>query len=147
MLNEDYRDMLQILFENEVRFLLIGAYAMAVHGYPRATADFDIWIEATPENSRKLYASLGKYGTPRIDISETSFAEEGIIFQIGVAPRRIDILTSIDGVRFQEAYANKTIVEIEGLCIPCLSKDDLIKNKRATHREKDKLDADYLARL
>jgi hypothetical protein len=146
MLNEDYRDMLRILLENEVRFLVVGAYALGVYGHPRATADFDLWVDAAPDNSKKLYASIGKYGGSRTAITEQTFTEEGIIFQIGVAPRRIDIMTSIDGVRFQEAYANKTIVEIEGLQIPCISKNDLIKNKRSTNREKDKLDAEQLSR-
>lgn len=146
MLNEDYRDMLRILSENDARFLLVGAYAMSVYGFPRATGDFDIWVEATPENSKKIYASIGEFGGSRIEISELTFSEEGIIFQIGVVPRRIDIITSIDGVRFQDAYENRTIVEIDGLHIPCISKDDLIQNKRSTQREKDKLDAAYLSR-
>jgi hypothetical protein len=146
MLNEDYRDMLQILLGNEVHFLVVGAYAMGAYGYPRATGDFDIWVDTSSENSKKVYSSLAKFGAPLTNISEETFTEEGIIFQIGVAPRRIDIITYIDGVRFKDAYESKEVIEVEGLHIPFISKDDLIKNKRSTGREKDKLDADYLSR-
>ena len=144
MLNKDYEEMLQILLEDEVKFLVVGAYAMGAHGYPRATGDLDLWVEATNENSRKLYSCLDKFGAPLSQLTEEIFCEKGIIFQIGVSPRRIDIITYIDGVDFAKAYDTKEIIEIEGLNIPFLSKEDLIKNKRATGRKKDKLDADYL---
>ena len=146
MLNEDYKEMLQILLDNEVKFLIVGAYAMGAYGYPRATGDFDIWVEASPENSKKIYKSLSEFGVPMSDITEDTFTEKGIIFQIGVAPRRIDIITHIDGVIFQEAYKSRVNIEIENLSIPFISKENLIKNKQSTGREKDKLDADYLKR-
>ena len=146
MLNEDYRDMLQILLGDEVHFLVVGAYAMGAYGYPRATGDFDIWVDTSPENSKKVYSSLAKFGAPLTNISEETFTEEGIVFQIGIAPRRIDILTHIDGVRFKDAYESKEVIEVEGLPIPFISRNDLIKNKRSTGREKDRLDADYLSR-
>lgn len=144
MLNEDYKEILQILLNNKVRFLVVGAYAMAVHGYPRATGDFDIWVEAASDNSQKVYKSLLEFGAPLSDIEEEVFAEKGIIFQIGVAPRRIDIITCIDGIEFEEAYQNKKEIKIESLKVPFLSKPSLIKNKKATGREKDKLDIEYL---
>ncbi len=120
MLNDDYREMLHLLLGNEVRFLVVGAYALGAYGYPRVTGDFDIWVEASADNSRKIYASLS-------DISEMTFAEEGIMFQIGIAPRRIDIITSIDGVDFAQAYDHKELIEVEALKIPFISKHDLIK--------------------
>ena len=144
MLNDDYREMLQNLLKNEVKFLIIGAYAMGVYGYPRATGDFDIWVEASLDNSKKLYKSLAEFGAPLTDITENSFTEKGIIFQIGLAPRRIDILTDIDGVDFTAAYQDKETIEIEEISLPFLSKENLIKNKQATGREKDKLDIKYL---
>ena len=144
MLNEDYKEMLQILLNNEVKFLIVGAYAMGAHGYPRATGDFDIWVEASTKNSKKIYKSLSEFGAPLSDITEKTFAEEGIFFQIGVAPRRIDIITHIDGVIFKEAYQTKETIEIEGLRTPFISKENLIKNKQSTGRKKDKLDADNL---
>ena len=144
MLNKDYKEMLQILLNNKVRFLVVGAYAMGVHGYPRATGDIDIWVEASSENSEKIYQSLSEFGAPLSEVTKTTFCEEGIVFQIGVAPRRIDIITKIDGVDFNKAYSDKQKMEIEGIKIPFLSKEDLIKNKESTGREKDQLDAKYL---
>ena len=144
MLNEDYKEMLQILLNNEVKFLVVGAYAMGAHGYPRATGDFDIWVEASEVNSRKIYKSLSEFGSPLFDITEKTFTEKGIFFQIGVAPRRIDITTHIDGVVFEEAYRTKELIDIENLQIPFISKENLIKNKQSTGRKKDRLDVDYL---
>lgn len=138
--------MLRVLLGNEVRFLVVGAYALGAYGYPRATGDFDIWVEASPANSKKIYASLAEFGVPLADISAQTFTEKGIIFQIGVAPRRIDIMTSIDGVEFPEAYEAKEIIAVDGLKIPFLSKKDLIKNKLSTGRERDKLDAEHLSK-
>ena len=144
MLNEDYKEMLQILLDNEVKFLIVGAYAMGAYGYPRATGDFDIWVEASTENSKKIYNSLVTFGAPLSDITENSFTKKGIVFQIGVAPRRIDIITHIDGVIFKDAYKAKKLIEIENLQIPFISKENLIKNKESTSREKDRLDVNYL---
>ena len=96
MLNEDYKEILQILLGNKVKFLVVGAYAMSAYGYPRATGDFDIWVETSKENSKKVYESLVKFGAPVSNITEDTFTEKGIVFQIGVAPRRIDIITHID---------------------------------------------------
>ena len=144
MLNSDYKDMLQVLLDNGVKFLLVGAYAMGVHGYPRATGDIDIWIEPSAENSERVYRSMASFGAPLHEIDEATFATPGIVFQIGVAPRRIDIITAISGVEFDDAYQQRQIVEIEDLSIPILSLGDLIRNKRATGRDKDRLDADQL---
>ncbi|MCP4258557.1 MAG: hypothetical protein GY774_13820 [Planctomycetes bacterium] len=144
MLNKDYKEMLQILLDNKVRFLVVGAYAMGAYGYPRATGDFDIWVESSSENSEKIYRSLSQFGAPLSDITKSTFCEEGIIFQIGVAPRRIDIITKIDGVDFKKANSDKQEIEVEDIKIPFISKEDLIKNKESTGREKDQLDAKYL---
>ncbi len=144
MLNEDYKEILQILLSNKAKFLIVGAYAMGAYGYPRATGDFDIWVEASAENSKKLYKSLSEFGAPLSNVTEKTFAGKRIIFQIGVAPRRIDIITHIDGVAFKEAYKTKEFIEIENLRVPFLSKENLIKNKESTGREKDRLDVDYL---
>jgi predicted nucleotidyltransferase len=144
MLNDDYKDMLQALLDNGVKFLLVGAYAMGAHGYPRATGDIDIWVESSAENSTRVYRTMAAFGAPLHEIDESTFATQDVVFQIGVAPRRIDIITTISGVGFDDAYLQRQIVEIEGLSIPILSLGDLIKNKRATGRDKDRLDADQL---
>jgi len=144
MLNDDYKEMLQILSANKVKFLVVGAYAMSAYGYPRATGDFDIWVEVSEENSKNIYKSLVEFGAPLSNIIENTFTEKEIVFQIGVAPRRIDIITNIDGVDFKTAYDTKEEIEIENIKIPFISKENLIKNKESTAREKDKLDAKYL---
>ena len=144
MLNEDYRDMLQILLENKVKFLVVGAYSMAVYGYPRATGDIDIWVEASKDNSEKVYHSLVEFGALVSDLTPDTFSEEDVIFQIGVAPRRIDVITSINGVDFVDAFPNRKEVLIDSLNIPFISKEDLIKNKESTGREKDLLDVKIL---
>ena len=144
MLNEDYKDILLILLKNKVRFLIVGAYAMGAYGYPRATGDFDIWVENSFENSKKVYQSLKEFGAPLLKINKETFSNESIIFQIGVAPKRVDIITTIDGVNFKKAYSSKKIIKIENIFSPFISLKDLIKNKQSTGREKDKLDVKYL---
>jgi hypothetical protein len=144
MLNIDYKEMLQLLLEEQVDFILVGAYALGAHGYPRATGDIDIWVRADENNSKKVHKALTRFGAPVERINITDFAHEGVIFQIGVAPRRIDIITQISGVTFGEANEDKIIVEVEQLKLPVLSFKKLIKNKMSTGREKDKLDAKYL---
>jgi hypothetical protein len=146
MLNIDYKEMLQLLIEEGVDFILVGAYALGVHGYPRATGDIDIWVKTNRKNSKKLYAVLTRFGAPIDQIKMSDFATEGIIYQIGVIPRRIDITTQIDGVTYEEADKDRMIVEVEGLKLPVLSLEKLIKNKMATGREKDKLDVRLLMR-
>lgn len=144
MLNSDYRDMLQVLLDHEVKFLLVGAYAMGAHGYPRATGDIDFWVEPSADNSRRVYQALAAFGAPLHEIDEATFTKAGVAFQIGVAPRRIDIITAISGVEFDQAYEQRQTVDLEGLRVTILSRDDLIKNRRATGRDKDRLDADRL---
>ncbi|MEN6488672.1 MAG: hypothetical protein ABFD66_07285 [Smithella sp.] len=128
MLNKDYKEMLQFLLEEQVDFILVGAYALGAHGYPRATGDIDIWIRADENNSAKVYKALQRFGAPMEQIKTSDFAREGIIYQIGVAPRRIDIITQITGVTYDETDADKIIVEVEGIKLPVISLDKLIKN-------------------
>lgn len=140
MLNEDYKEMLQLLLEEQVDFMIVGAYALGTHGYPRATGDIDIWVKPNNINSKKLYKALARFGAPVGQIQTDEFSTEGVIFQIGVIPRRIDIITKIDGVTYEEADEDKIIVEIEGLAVPVISLEKFIRNKMATGREKDELD-------
>jgi len=144
MLNKDYKEMLQCLLEENVRFLLVGAYAVAVHGFPRATKDIDFFVWATPENAANLMRALAKFGAPLHDISEADLSSEGVVFQIGNSPRRIDIITNISGVKFEQAYANKTTISIEGIEVPVISLEDLIINKRASARTQDLADVEKL---
>lgn len=144
MLNKDYREMLQCLSDEGVKFLVVGAYALAVHGYPRATKDIDFFVWANPENARSLLRALDRYGAALRDLSATDFASEGTVFQIGVGPRRIDIVTRIDGVKFEDAYARRVTVQREGMEFPVISRDDLITNKRASGRAQDLADVERL---
>ena len=143
-MNEDYKEMLQSLLDQKVEFIVVGAYALAAHGFPRATGDMDIWIKPNEKNSKKVYKALARFGAPINEIREDEFSQPGLIFQIGVVPRRIDIITKIDAVEFGEADSDKIFVDIDDLKIPVLSIDKLIKNKMATGREKDLLDAKLL---
>ena len=144
MLNKDYKEMLLGLLKNEVRFLVVGAYAMAAYGYPRATGDFDIWVDNSEDNSDKLYKALSDFGAPLDNITPKTFCKKGMVFQIGLAPRRIDILTDIDGINFKQAYKSKQDIELDGLVLPFISKSNLIKNKRSTGRDIDIHDAQVL---
>jgi len=146
MLNQDYKEMLSLLIEEKVEFILVGAYALAAHGFPRATGDIDIFIRPNRKNAVNIYECLAKFGAPLEGVSVEDFSSPGVIFQIGLAPRRIDILTTIDAVSFQEAIEDALVVQIEGLKIPVLSKSKLIKNKESTGRIKDKIDAENLRR-
>jgi len=144
MLNDDYKEMLSILLDEKVKFLVIGAFALGTYGYPRATGDIDIWVEASEDNSKKVFKSLVRFGAPTDHIEAKDFEKKGIIFQIGIAPRRIDITTVIDGVNFEDSYPKRKTVNIAGIDIPVISREDLILNKESTGREKDILDVKML---
>ena len=144
MLNSDYKDILSILSKKKVKFLLVGAYAMAVHGYPRSTMDIDLWVKPDPENAGLVIQALDAFGAPAGDLSFENLQKEDLIFQINIAPRRIDILTSIDKLKFDEAFARSQLIEIEGIPINVLSIPDLITNKRTTGRLKDLADVETL---
>jgi predicted nucleotidyltransferase len=145
MLNEDYKEMLQYLSDEGVKFLLVGAYALAAHGFPRATRDIDFFVWADLENGANLLRALGRFGAATESVSAADFAVEGTVFQIGVDPRRIDILTRIDGVTFEEAYARRSTIRLEGIDVPVISREDLIANKRASGRTQDLADVERLA--
>ncbi len=147
MLNEDYRDMLQALGEEKVRFLLVGAYALAAYGFPRSTMDIDIWVEPTPGNAEAVMRAVKRFGAPLRQLSKEDLLKDDTVFQIGVAPRRIDILTGVSGLDFDEALAGSTEVEFEELRFRIPSLDDLIANKRASGRTKDLADAEALESL
>jgi hypothetical protein len=131
MLNEDYRDILHVLSEEKVRFILVGAYALAVHGYPRATMDIGIWVMPSPENADAVLRALSRFGAPLHNLTREDLLKDGTIFQIGVAPRRIDIITTASGLQFEPTYRNSNSVNIEGIEFRIPSIEDLILNKRS----------------
>src|SRR5688500_18661730 len=137
LLNPDFRDILLIFSEEQVEFMVVGAYALAAHGYPRATGDIDLWINCSEDNANKVWKSLLKFGVPLFDLTKDDLMTEGIVFQVGIAPRRIDILTTIDGVKFKDADGSRIVVEIEGIKIPVIGKQHLLDNNRDSGRHKD----------
>ncbi len=147
MLNKDYKDILQFFVDEKVKFLLVGAYAMAAHGYPRATMDMDIWVMPSPENADAVLRVLARFGAPLHDLTAADLQKADTIFQIGVAPRRIDIITGATGLRFDETHARSVQTDIEGMAIRIPSLDDLIRNKKATGRTKDLADVEALENL
>ena len=147
MLNEDYKEMLQELSAEKVRFLLVGAYALAAHGYPRATIDLDIWVMPSADNAEAVLRALRRFGAPVSNLTKQDLQEAGTVFQIGVAPRRIDIMTTASGLEFDDAFKNSLTVDIEGIPVHVPSINDLIRNKRAVGRTKDLADAEALEAL
>lgn len=147
MLNEDYREMLQFLADENVKFILVGAYALAAHGYPRSTMDIDIWVMPSPANSAAVICALRRFGAPLDNLTVADLQKDDTIFQIGVAPRRIDIMTSASGLEFDKTFAHSIEVVIEGIQVHIPSVDDLIRNKRATGRTKDLADIEALELL
>ncbi len=147
MLNEDYRDMLHALSDEQVKFLVVGAYALAAHGYPRATMGIDTWVMPSSENAEAVLRALHRFGSPLHNLTPEDLQKDGTVFQIGVAPRRIDIITTATGLQFEETYARSLSVSIEGIEVHIPSIDDLIRNKRATGRTRDLGDAEALESL
>lgn len=147
MLNPDYRDILSIFAEEQVEYLLVGAYALAAHGHPRATGDIDLWIRPDRKNAKRVMRALSRFGAPLAEIEVQNFSEPGIVFQIGVVPRRIDLLTMIDGVvNFADAWHERKEIKLEGITVPVLSRAHLKQNKRAAGRPQDKADLAWLER-
>jgi hypothetical protein len=144
--NRDFRDRFAAFDAAGVRYLLVGGYALAVYAEPRATKDLDIWIEPTRANAKRVYEALQELGAPldRIDVS--TFASPGLIFQIGVAPNRIDVLTEIDGVSFKSAWPARVEAEYGGEPVHVIGRRHLIKNKLASGRPQDLVDAQNLRR-
>jgi hypothetical protein len=146
LLNPDYRDMLSAFSDEKVEYLLVGAYALAAHGYVRATGDIDLWIRPDKKNAQRVMRALRQFGAPLSQVSEDDFVEPGIVLQLGVEPRRIDILTAIDGVDFEEAWQAREEIQVEGVSVYVIDKVHLAKNKEATGRAQDKFDLDWLRR-
>jgi hypothetical protein len=146
-MNRDFVEMLYALCDAEADFLVVGAHALAAHELPRATQDLDLWVRATPENAVRVWRALAVFGAPLQNVTVDDFATPGITLQLGLPPYRIDILTDITGVRFEEAWPNRLEVEGYGRKYAVLGKKELIRNKRAAARPKDLLDVENLERL
>jgi hypothetical protein len=136
-MNPDFVDLLRAFVAADVRFLIVGAYALALHGRPRATGDLDVWIDATPENAARVMRALSAFGAPLADISTDDFSHEGVTYQIGVPPGRIDILTELTGLSFAEAWPDRLLRPFGDIDVDFIGRAAFIRNKRATGRAKD----------
>lgn len=141
-MNQDFVDLLRAFIAAEVRFIVVGAYALAIHGRPRATGDLDLWVEPTATNAHRVMHALREFGAPTIEVREEDFAQPGVTYQIGLPPRRIDILTDLTGLTFVEAWPNRVTHAFGELQVAFIGRDDFIHNKRATGRPKDLGDID-----
>lgn len=134
---EDFKDFIRLLQKHEVEYMIVGAYAVAIYSRPRFTQDLDFWVSSSKENAAKLIKVVNEFGDA-LGLSEDDFMTEGKIIQFGVAPIRIDIITSIEGVNFLEAYKNKKTYTFDDIDnVNYISLDDLIKNKKSVGRKKD----------
>lgn len=145
MISKDFREFIELLNAAEVRYLVVGGYAVAVHGYPRYTKDLDIWIESSPENANRLLRSLHQFGFGALDIKADDFLQKDQIIQLGYPPNRIDLLTSLAGLSFDDCYRDKMTVSIDNLEIDFIDLANLKKNKAATGRAQDLADLDHLS--
>jgi hypothetical protein len=145
-LNEDFRDFLHDLVTEGVEFVVVGAYALAFHGSPRATGDIDVLVRPSVENAPRVIRALERFGAPlrAAAVTAADFARPGVVYQIGLPPRRIDILTEITGVDFESAWASRVPARFDDVTVFFLGREALIRNKRSTGRTKDLADAERL---
>lgn len=144
MLSKDFREFIELLNGNSVRYLIVGGYAVAFHGYPRYTKDLDIWIELSPENANNILNALAAFGFGSSGLKAEDFLEADQIIQLGYPPNRIDILATLEALEFEDCYKTKVEAEIRGLRIDLIDIESLKRNKRATGRLQDLADAENL---
>jgi len=143
---EDFRDVLTELVRSGARFLVVGAHALSAHGVPRATVDLDVWVDPDPANADRVYAALAAFGAPleALGITRADFQRPAIVTQFGLPPLRIDVMTSVSGLTFDEAWNARIEGGIEGVRVPILDRASFIRNKRASGRTKDLADLELL---
>jgi hypothetical protein len=146
-LSPDFRELLSTFNAHRVDYLVVGAHALAAHGYVRATGDLDVWVRPDAENAPRVLAALGEFGAPLHDLAAEDLARTGTLFQIGVTPLRIDLLTGIDGVTFDEAWTDRLTARFLDLPVPVLSARHLIRNKRTVGRTQDLADVEWLEKF
>ena len=143
-MNRDFRDLLAEFNAHGVEFIVVGAHALAAHGHVRATKDLDVWVRPSAENALRTMKALVAFGAPLVDLTAKDLTEPGLIFQIGVAPVRIDVVTSITGVDFEEAWKKRFQTRFADQAVAVLSREHLIQNKRSTGRTQDLADIERL---
>lgn len=144
-MSSDFEELLKIFNDNEVRYLIVGGYAVMLYTEPRYTKDLDLWVEATPENASKVWRALVEFGAPLSNLAVNDFAREGFFYQMGRPPVRVDVLMSVDAVKFADAWPRREQSLLGAQPAWFISRADLLKNKRASGRHIDLHDADLLA--
>jgi len=144
VLNQDFKEFIKSLNDNQVKYLVIGAYALAVHGHPRYTKDLDIWIDKTPENTAKLIQALEQFGFGSLGLKAADFLTPRQVIQLGFPPNRIDLLNDPEGIDFENCYSNKFEIIIDEISVNFIDLENLKKNKKATGRLQDLADLENL---
>jgi len=142
--NSDFRELLKLFEKHKIRYLVVGVYAVMKYSEPRFTKDLNLWIATDPENANSVYVALKEFGAPLANLMPDDFTRQDCFYQMGIAPLRVDIMMSIPGVEFEEAWKNREVVELDNLKIPFISRSDLIRAKEASGRPQDKIDIDRL---
>lgn len=142
--DSEFRSFVELLNEHGVLYLIVGGYAVALHGYPRYTKDLDVWVEVSPLNARRIISALHAFGFGSVGLTESDFLEPDQVIQLGYPPKRVDLTTGLSGVEFAECHARKVVLDMNGVAIPFISREDLKQNKAATGRNQDKADLDAL---
>lgn len=145
ILNPDFKEFIQSLNNNQVRYLVIGGYAVALHGHPRYTKDLDVWIEITEANAVRMVAALDEFGFASLGLQKADFVEPNQVVQLGYPPNRIDILSTLKGVDFNRCYEARVVMDVDGIPVNFIDLDNLLANKRATGRHQDLADVENLA--
>jgi hypothetical protein len=143
-MHQDFLDLLRAFIDRSVRFMIVGAYALGVHGRPRATGDLDVWVDPTPDNAECIIRALEQFGAPIGQITAADFSRPGIVFQMGLPPLRIDVLTELSGLTFSEAWSSRTQAPFGPLTVDVIGREAFVKNKRATGRARDLGDIEAL---
>ena len=143
-MHPDFVDLLRAFVDHDVRFLIVGAYALGVHGRPRATGDLDVWVDATPDNAHRVMQALTQFGAPGEQLTAADFSRPGIVFQMGLPPVRIDVLTEVSGVTFDEAWPGRTRARFGPIDVDVIGREAFVRNKRATGRARDLGDLEAL---
>jgi hypothetical protein len=144
--NSDFKDLLSIFNVYHVKYLVIGGYAVIMYTEPRYTKDLDVWVSTERENAIAVFQALREFGAPLVDMTEEDFAHEGFFYQMGIPPVRVDILMSVTGLSFEEAWQNRAIHDFDGVPVIFISKQDLITLKLSTGRPQDLIDAELLSK-
>ena len=144
MFSQDFREFIELLIKNKAEYLVVGGYAVGIHGHPRYTGDLDIWLNATPHNAERILSSVNEFGFSSFKLTLEDFTKPGNVIQLGYPPLRIDLLTEIDGVSFEECFRNRKEVSIDNLIVHFIGYEDLLKNKKESGRPRDIDDIDHL---